>query len=230
MTKVDQKRCVLQRAESSCALYSPNTMADTPDWVAISGLIFVTMITPGPNNALALRAGVSRDCSGVAAVIAGVQLGGIILLALCWAGVTAVMSAHPLAAPGLTLVGGAYLAWLGWTLIRSNGAAGPGALRSIGTVGVTTLQFANPKAWLFMATLGSATAGSLTALWKASALYLAISVASLGLWSAAGAELAHWLSSSERRRLFDRVLGLLLIVSALALVVSNLLRGVSHVH
>lgn len=200
------------------------------DWLAISGLIFVTAITPGPNTALALRAGVSKDWSGATAVIAGVQLGGIVLLVLCWAGLTAVTRAHPFVAPGLSLVGGAYLAWLGVTLIRRNRAARPGESRPLGTIGVTALQFANPKAWLFMAALGSATAGSVAALWKASTLFVAISVGSLGIWSAAGAQLAHWLSTSERRRLLDLILGLLLIISAVALSVSTLMKGISHAH
>jgi threonine/homoserine/homoserine lactone efflux protein len=228
VTKVDQNPSILQRAWASKCSYLIRAMRGGTDWLAIVGLIFVTMITPGPNNALALRAGIARNYGDIGAVIAGVQLGGIVLLALCWAGVTALIQTNSLFAPGFTLIGGAYLAWLGLRLWRSDAGDGSAATSPVGTLGVAALQFANPKAWLFMATLGSVTAGSVAALGKTAALFVFISVACLGLWSAAGAKLSQFLSSAHRRRRFDQILGLLLIASAFALVAGSLVKVIGH--
>jgi threonine/homoserine/homoserine lactone efflux protein len=203
-------------------------MASFSDWFAMSGLIFAAAITPGPNNALVLRAGLAKDWRAVTTIVVGVQLGAVALLALCWSGVSALVQAYPLFSPALVLLGSAYLVWLGLTLISSSGAQTTDGAPQFGATAVIALQFANPKAWILFVTLGSATAGSLIAVGKTAALFIGISIACLLLWSAAGAQLSHILSSDRGRRIFDQGMGLLLIISAIGLVASNLSKGVPH--
>lgn len=197
------------------------------DWLAIAGLIFAGSISPGPNNALALRAGFSRNASDAAAVIGGVQFGCLILFVICWGGLTALLQAHPLFAPVLTLAGSTYLAWLGLVLLRGTDSSPEAVGRRFGFWSVTWLQFVNPKAWILVVTVTGATAGALQEWALVVALFITISVPSLLSWTMAGAQLSRWLSRPDQRLWFDRAMGILLIASAITLIASHFPGSVS---
>ena len=152
------------------------------DWLAVAGLIFAGSITPGPNNALALRAGLLNDQAAVLAVIGGVQFGCVILLVLCWVGVTALLHAHPFFGTAVTTIGAAYLVGLGLVLMWGGRTALPGMGRPLGIATVASLQFVNPKAWIFIATIAGAAAGRIDALALTAALLVIITSLSLFAW------------------------------------------------
>lgn len=117
-------------------------------------LVFGIIIVPGMDMffviANALTGGRSR---GIAATL-GVMLGGIfhtVFAAICVGVLTAL--------PGLVftlilLAGAAYMAWIGWTLVRSSitvsslGDAGTASLQQAFTQGFVTCML-NPKAYMF---------------------------------------------------------------------------------
>jgi threonine/homoserine/homoserine lactone efflux protein len=195
------------------------------NWLAVAGLIFAGTITPGPNNALALRAGLAGEQAAILTVIGGVQFGCVLLLILCWAGITALLQAYPFFGTGVTVVGAAYLVWFGLVLMRGGRTALLSLGRRVGMVAVASLQFMNPKAWIFMTTIAGAAAGRIEALALTAALLVVISSMSLFAWSAAGSHISRWLSSPGQRR-FDQLMGLVLVVSAVALILAQLSAGV----
>lgn len=121
----------------------------------VAGLL---VCTPGADWAFAISAGVARR--SIVPPIAGVLSGYTIVVALIAVGLGALVIANPLLLTGLTLIGAAYLIWLGLTtLLRapaeltltSEGSVSPSAWRDFargaGTSGL------NPKGLLLLLAL-----------------------------------------------------------------------------
>lgn len=145
------------------------------------------------------------------------------MLAICWAGLALLLQANPVFPRLIAVLGAAYLAWLGLSLMRASGAsvyAADALLRSFWAV--AWLQLVNPKAWVLITTLAATAAARLADLLLLAIIFVSISCASLALWAVAGLKVARWLSKPAPRLWFDRVMGLLLILSAAALILDSL--------
>jgi threonine/homoserine/homoserine lactone efflux protein len=111
-------------------------------------------------------------------------------------------------------VGCLYLCWLGASLIlRSGAAVGSGDERPAGFFALFMFQFVNPKGWVMVLTLASVLGPSPTLF----LLFTVIPATCLFLWATAGALLMRSLRRKSVRTWFDRVMGALLLVSALFL-------------
>ncbi len=118
----------------------------------------VTIVTPGPTVLLAMsngsRHGVRAACWGMA----GAVLADLVLIGAVACGLGVLLAASEAAFQIVKWVGAAYLAWLGWKLLRSDAAlpapsARPGDGRPAGlALGLRSFVVAltNPKALLFM--------------------------------------------------------------------------------
>jgi threonine/homoserine/homoserine lactone efflux protein len=177
-------------------------------------------VTPGPNNLIVLRAALRVGMRGAWPAIAGVVLGGLVVLAVALAASEAVFAA----APGLqTVVGVAgclYLAWLGLGLIRHAGRPSDGPARGLpaaSVAGLFAFQFLNPKSWLMVMTaIGAMPAGAPA--WPLAVVFTVIPATCLTLWAVAGAALARRLARPRVAAWVDRGMGALLVATALALV------------
>ncbi len=196
-------------------------------------LIFVSAITPGPNNLVVLRLASAGGLRMALAPIAGIVLGGVVMMGLAQWGAASLLSRVPHAEAAIELLGGAYLAWLGFAMLgftmkrrsRDDRAQHSGAQHSLaptGSLGLFAFQFANPKAWALALTAASAAqAGGWNAQSNVSlvGVFAVISVACLIAWAWLGGVLARWLSADAVRRRFDRAMGGLLLASAVALLI-----------
>ncbi|MEI6760480.1 MAG: LysE family transporter [Betaproteobacteria bacterium] len=123
-------------------------IADYPAFV-IAILIF--LLIPGPGNlALVTSTGKGGVRGGLAAGV-GIILGDQVLLWLAVAGVATVLTAYPPAFVAVQWLGAAYLAWLGWRMLRAKPGAPPVLNIKSGhylrqAMGITLL---NPKAIVF---------------------------------------------------------------------------------
>ena len=187
------------------------------------GLLFAAAITPGPNNFIVLERAAHSGVTAAIGPILGVIAGSLLLLALVWFGISLVESAIPRFELFIAVTGSAYLAWIGAVLAFKSGKgldASPRLPTSTGAV--TIFQLANPKAWVLVTTAAAAVAAHGNVLVLA-ALISVISLICLSLWSGLGAALAKSLQRSRNRVLFDRVMGALLMFSALG-VLSDAVR------
>jgi threonine/homoserine/homoserine lactone efflux protein len=126
---------------------------------AFWGVVVLLIIVPGPDWAYTLASAL-RDRSVLPAV-AGIVLGYLLLTAIVAAGVGALVSRYPLVLTIVTLVGAAYLIYLGASLVLRPGgihevdaaahparsAAWPRILRGVGVSGL------NPKGLLIFVAL-----------------------------------------------------------------------------
>lgn len=89
------------------------------DYPAFALAVIVFLLIPGPGNlALITSTGKGGVRAGLAAA-GGLILGDQLLMWLAVAGVASLLAAWPPAFHAVRLLGAAYLAWLGWRLLRS---------------------------------------------------------------------------------------------------------------
>lgn len=174
-------------------------------YLAVTGLVALGALTPGPNNLVVLDAGSRGGVAAALAPIAGVVAGSLALLALVAAGLAVPLSSPPLRA-ALALAGAAYLAVLGAGLLRTRRASTPAKVLPRGLLGLFAFQFANPKAWMLAASVVAFVPSADAVLFG---LYAAIVAVSLTLWAGAGAALARYIDA--HRRCVDVVNGLALV-------------------
>lgn len=191
--------------------------------IAIAGLVLVAAITPGPNNLVVLRTAARAGVAGTIPAIVGIVFGGLLMLALAAAGLGAAFVALPALRGGIAVAGSIYLAWLGVALMRAAPDADtPAAALPAGALGLLGFQFLNPKSWAMVLTATAALpAGGFASWLQLAALFIAIPVACLLLWSAFGAAMAARLADPRTRRRFDCAMGALLLASALALLAAE---------
>jgi threonine/homoserine/homoserine lactone efflux protein len=132
------------------------------------------------------------------------------------AGLGVIFTTLPLVYQVLKWVGFAYIVWLAFQIIKSTSKSETAEPKYIGFAKATTFQFVNPKAWVvvasFMAT--SVPVGSgLGATAFICAVFLVFTYPGALLWAVAGQVLKTWLSDPIRRRIFNIVASILLVLS-----------------
>jgi threonine/homoserine/homoserine lactone efflux protein len=94
----------------------------TPPELLLFGLTALLLVlTPGPNMIYCVSRALSQGPRAGMVSLAGVLLGFIAHLAAATLGLTAVLTAVPLAFDALRIAGAAYLMWLAWDALRPGG-------------------------------------------------------------------------------------------------------------
>ena len=195
---------------------------------AITALLWVAALTPGPNNLVVWRAAGRGGMRAAMPAIGGIVLGGMLLLAVAALGADVAFAAHPLLRGWVGVIGALYLAWLGTTLAASGlaphrggpNAAGP-ALPA-GMLGLVGFQFLNPKSWVMVLTvLAAIPIASMRDYVMLAGLFVLIPGLSLLLWAVLGAALSRWLTRSAVGRSVDVAMGAVLVVCAFLLMIES---------
>ncbi|MGY0619620.1 LysE family translocator [Lysobacter sp. A378] len=195
--------------------------------IGAAGLIAVAAITPGPNNLIVMRAASQSGFMAALPAITGVVAGGLVMLLLVMAGAGVMFAAEPRLQRVITVGGAAYLCWLGASLVMGSfarhGANGVAPVRAlpIGAAALFGFQFLNPKSWVMVLTVTAAVRSGAEAsqvLLPLAALFTVIPALCLALWCALGVLMTTYFDRRRVRSWLDRVMGLLLFVSALLLV------------
>lgn len=137
----------------------------------VAGAHALALLSPGPDFFLVVRSALLHGPRRASGVCLGIALGNGVFIGLALAGFAA-MRDYPLLFAALQWAGCAYLAWLGWRLLRASGElAIPAALTAMPPMRASWLaQLAsgflsavlNPKNGLFYASLFSVLAASRT--------------------------------------------------------------------
>jgi threonine/homoserine/homoserine lactone efflux protein len=186
---------------------------------ALLSLMTVGAFTPGPNTTIAAVTGANFGLRATLPHCVGVSLGFASILALCAAGVGALVLASPLLATLVHVAGVAYLLWLAAKLARSTALAEKQLLRPLSVWQSAALQYANIKAWMLaLATAASYMAGAEFPARRAllvCAVFGVFGFVSNGVYGVIGASLRQWLQVGHRIRWFNRAMGLALALTAL---------------
>lgn len=185
----------------------------------ISGFLtytFITALTPGPNNILALSSVNQHGFRRSLRVLAGMSAGFLVLMLICGVFTYTLISVLPSLTHWLVWIGAAYILWLAWKIANSSPTADDSSERPLSFWLSFWLQFANVKIILYGITALSAfvlpyTQNILSV--TAVSILLAV-IGCLGnlVWAFAG----HLFQSIFRQygRLVNRVLALLLVYCA----------------
>ncbi len=140
-------------------------MSPADTLLVLAGLWLIAVITPGPNMVLFMAVGLSSPAPSMFAVAAAIVLGTCLwglagLLGLFW-----LFELFPAAAVAVKVAGGAYLAWMGLTLIRRNVSPPAETARASAPMltprrafltGIAT-ALGNPKSLVFVSSLFAVT-------------------------------------------------------------------------
>ena len=189
-------------------------------WLYVT-VVFLIAGTPGPNMLHVMVQSIQHGPRRAMASMAGLMSAVLLCLLASAAGLGALLKASPLLYTAIRYVGVAYLVWIGIKAWRAPvGAAGEGeatpqrSLRALYLTGLGT-GLSNPKLIIFAAALFP----QFLDLHRPFASQLAVLVVSFvaieggwySVYALGGRSLAAWLAPANRRRLFNRVSGVIFI-------------------
>lgn len=181
---------------------------------------FVSSITPGPNNLMLMASGANFGLARTLPHMAGVALGFTGMVVLVGLGLLGLFDAYPVSYDMLKVCSIAYLLYLAWKIATaSSNPAGEESEESTGTpmtfVQAVLFQWVNPKAWTMALTALSVYAPdqSLLAVLLVAAVFGAINLPCISVWTLAGLQLQRVLTSRRRLVAFNVSMALLLVVS-----------------
>jgi threonine/homoserine/homoserine lactone efflux protein len=189
-------------------------------------LVFGVVLLPGLDMAFVMASAVVGGRRAGLAATAGVVAGGACHVVMSAFGVMAVLRVFPAAFNGLLVAGALYIAWIGWSLLRSRATFGdvprqkPRSQAATFRQGMLTCLL-NPKAYLFMlAVFPQFLKPEYGVLWmQAIVMWLVIAITQAGVYGGmalTGDRLRSWLESRPGAdAMLARGVGLLLVATAL---------------
>jgi threonine/homoserine/homoserine lactone efflux protein len=177
----------------------------------------VTLVTPGPNNAMLMASGLNFGLRSTVPHLCGVVLGSAALIFACGLGLGGMFAAFPVLHTVLQLGGGAYLLYLAYRIGTAEGVHGRSAgAEPFGFWQAAAFQFANPKGWAVALGVVSTYVPAkayLANLGLAELLLACIGVVSTTIWAGFGVGLRRFLDRPVVLRAFNITMALLLVAS-----------------
>lgn len=185
--------------------------------LSMAAFALASSITPGPVNIVALSAGAQYGFRASQRHVAGATLGFVLLLVLMGLGLHELLTLWPALTRVVQWAGVAFLLFMAWKLAADDGRLSTDDDGQAPTLFYGALmQWLNPKAWLAcVAGMGAFVAdGEARLVWQFAAVYLVVCYLSVGCWAYAGTFLRGYLGNPRGMRVFNRVMALLLAISA----------------
>ncbi len=209
------------RISRSLGYSSTMDVTDGINWtllLAFCWFAWVGAVTPGPNTMLALATAVNFGAASVRPHMLGVTVGTGAIMAAVLAGMHGLL----LAVPGLALVlkwlGVSWLVWMGLKLLGARQIGQKSVVRPPRAYESALLQLANGKGWMLITATAAAWRGITSPAWLDALLITLIHAFSctlaLVVWAFLGQGLSGWLSARRRLTVFNAVMGLSLIATA----------------
>lgn len=185
---------------------------------ALLVFVVVTLITPGPNNAMLMTTGLNFGFRRGQPHLWGVAFGFAVMVLAVGLGLGAVFAAYPAVYTLLKFLGAAYLLYLAWQIATAGPIEDGGETdgRPITFLEAAAFQWLNPKGWVMAVGAVSAYAG--VAAFPLNMLLIAFLFGSLGILSSAtwlgfGTALKRLLTSPRAVRVVNITMALLLAAS-----------------
>jgi threonine/homoserine/homoserine lactone efflux protein len=180
--------------------------------------------SPGPNTTLSTALAANFGLRRAMRFCLAVPTGWVLLLLACGLGVGALVNSVPALRWAIKLTGVTYLLWMVWKLNQTTTLAQADASRlQVTFVQGVALQFVNIKAWMIALTLTAGwvvnangqpatNTGERLAIVAGCMVFYAFT--SNFTYALVGSMLRGWLAQGRRLLWFNRVLGLVLVVTA----------------
>jgi len=188
-----------------------------PMLLPLAGFIFVSSITPGPNNVMLTASGANFGYQRSVPHMLGISLGATLMLLVVGAGLGALFERLPGLYTVLQWLGAAYLVWLAWKIATAGRVqAGQARPRPFNFWQAAAFQWVNPKAWLMSVGVVAAytTPGAYWAsLALGAAVMLVVNYPCISVWTLFGSVIGRWLQSRRALQSFNAVMAALLLLS-----------------
>lgn len=189
---------------------------------ALFAFCIVSTVTPGPNNLMVMASGANFGYRRTLPHMLGIAIGFAVMTMLVGVGLIQIFDRFPVVHRVLTVVSVAYLLWLAWKI--ANAAPPKGAAEAQGKpltfLQAAAFQWVNPKAWTMALTAITVYAAdrSILAILLVAAMFAAVCVPCLSVWTLLGQEMRRFLTNPARLRAFNWTMAALLVASLLPVV------------
>ncbi|MHA3914626.1 LysE family translocator [Halovulum sp. GXIMD14793] len=183
---------------------------------ALIAFAFVTSVTPGPNNLMLMASGANFGFRRSIPHMLGISIGFVGMVALIGLGLGRIFDIFPVSYVILKVLSVAFLLYLAFKIataapIEEGAATG----HPLTFLQAAAFQWVNPKAWAMA--IGAITAYAAEQSWQSvlivAAVFGAVNLPSITLWTTLGREAKRVLTSPERLRLFNWTMAGLLVAS-----------------
>ena len=186
-------------------------------FLALVGFMFVTSMTPGPNNIMLMASGVNFGFRRSIPHMMGVAIGFQILLLCIAFGLGKLLDSFPMLYTALKFAGGSYLIYLAYKIATAGAVKSTvGEGKPLSIFAAAAFQWVNPKAWIVCLTVMSTYTNPdhyLYTVLIVNAVGIGVSILSTTTWAAFGTALKEVLSNPKTLRRFNVSMALLLVVS-----------------
>ena len=180
-------------------------------------------ITPDPNNIMIMTSGVNFGVKRSIPHVLGICLGFPVMVIALGFGLGTIFDSLPILHDIIKILGVAYLMYLAWLIASSSPfeeAASP--VMPLGFDQAVLFQWVNPKAWV-MATGALSAYTTTVGDTLAQVLFIAFAFLitagpSVMIWLVFGAGLKRYLDNAVHNRIFNIIMGLLLVTSMLPVI------------
>jgi threonine/homoserine/homoserine lactone efflux protein len=184
---------------------------------ALIGFAFVSSITPGPNNLMLMASGANFGLRRTLPHMMGVGIGFTAMIVAVGLGLNGIFTAFPWAHVLLEVLSVAYLLWLAWKIATAapKTPEAQAAARPITFWQAAAFQWVNPKAWMMVVSALTFYAAdqSLAAVLLVAAIFGAINLPCISVWTVMGQEMRRFLTSRARLRGFNWTMAALLVLT-----------------
>ncbi|WP_210527353.1 LysE family translocator [Rubellimicrobium arenae] len=184
---------------------------------SLLGFAFVSSITPGPNNLMLMASGANFGLRRSLPHMLGVGIGFTAMIVAVGLGLNGIFEAVPWTHTALEVFAVLYLLWLAWKIATAAPVTpdAPEAARPITFLQAAAFQWVNPKAWMMVisALTFYAADESLGTVLVVAAVFGAVNLPCISVWTVLGQEMRRILTSRARLRAFNLVMAVLLIAT-----------------
>jgi threonine/homoserine/homoserine lactone efflux protein len=187
---------------------------------------FVMSITPGPVNIMIISSGINNGFRKTFSFISGATIGFTLLLFIIGLGLSNIYILYPKLFSIMEIIGSLFIMYMGYKITRSTDD-----LKTQSHTKQTPkfyegflLQWINPKAWIASISGVSMFITNNTSLLIFIIIYFFVCYLSLSFWGVVGEKATIFFNTKMRLKIFNVVMGSILILSSFSLFLSNLLN------
>ncbi|MFB1037458.1 MAG: LysE family translocator [Sinobacterium sp.] len=175
-------------------------------------------ISPGPVNLVALTSGLNNGFRSAIPFVSGGAIGFAFLLLAIGLGVGTIATSFPLFVLILGYGGSAFIFYVGFNIATSEAVIKQPSETSSSFIHGVILQWLNPKAWIAsISGVGAFELEEIYPLLEFVMIYFLICYASIACWALAGDKMNLLLNEPKALKLFNAVMGGLLMLVAIYL-------------
>lgn len=181
-------------------------------------------ITPGPNNLMLLISSIRFGVRKTLSHYLGVCLGFPFMVLIIGLGLESIFVSHPRLHTVIKVVGGIYMLWLAFKIILSSNFDDEKSSEPLSFIQAALFQWINPKAWIMAIgvvstyTVVSTDMSLLLQVIIITVIYMIVSFLCTGFWLFGGSSVKRILNNENHLRVFNLILGLLLILSIVLMI------------